>query len=285
MNNIGQDTATSRSCIACGGRRGASLFKGLVRCEGCEMVYYPHPCNTDETSALYNERYFTGAEYAGYLSDRHAHAVNFRRRVRQLLPWVGEGKRLFEVGCAYGLFLKEASNYWQVRGCDIAREPCNYAKRELGLDVVCGDLLTMNLSAGEVDVFCLWDTIEHLNALPEYLSSMAATLQPGGIIALTTGDVGSVLARLQGPRWRQIHPPSHLWYFSRATMLRTLQRFGFDVVWQRHVSMSRSINQIIYSLTSLHTGPSALYKLSMASGIGKFRLRLNTPALNFQVQQ
>ncbi|MGC1717641.1 MAG: hypothetical protein WA746_01520, partial [Isosphaeraceae bacterium] len=41
---------------------------------------------------------FPGAEYLDYLSDRPVHEANFRRRVRQLKPWVPRGARLFEVG-------------------------------------------------------------------------------------------------------------------------------------------------------------------------------------------
>ena len=46
-------------------------------------------------------------------------------------------------------------------------------------------------------------------------------------LALTTGDIGSVNARLRGHKWRMIHPPTHLHYFSAETMKALLDRHGF----------------------------------------------------------
>ena len=54
-------------------------------------------------------------------------------------------------------------------------------------------------------------------------------LKPGGRLFLTTGDIGSWVARIQGPRWRLIHPPTHLHYFSKATITRLLTGLGFSV--------------------------------------------------------
>ena len=60
----------------------------------------------------------------------------------------------------------------------------------------------------------MWDTIEHLKRPDLFVQKAAADLRPGGLIALTTGDIGSLNARLRGARWRMIHPPTHLHYFS-----------------------------------------------------------------------
>jgi SAM-dependent methyltransferase len=266
-----------RQCVACGAADARPLFRGLVRCTTCGMVYFPQRCSRTEIEQLYSEDYFHGAEYFDYLADRAAHEANFRARLRVLKRWVPGGKRVFEIGCAYGFFLNLARNFWQVRGCDIAGLPCQHARDRLGLDVVRADFTEVDLGAGAVDAFCLWDAIEHLEDPGDYLARMATALPIGGIVALTTGDIDSWLARLQGPRWRQIHPPTHIWYFSPATLRRTLERFGFEVLWSRHVGMWRSLGQITHSLTSLgRTEPSRLHRFCMRTGLGSRSLWLNT---------
>jgi hypothetical protein len=123
----------------------------------------------------------------------------------------------------------------------------------------------------------MWDTIEHLEDPGAYLAEIARVLPDAGLLALTTGDIGSLLARFQGPRWRQIHPPTHLWYFSRETLGRALERFKLDVIWCRRVGVARSIGQTIYSLTSLHRAiPSPLYGLCERTGIGPMTFSINT---------
>jgi SAM-dependent methyltransferase len=276
--------AVSRSCAACGGYDATPLYRDLVRCDTCGMVYYPRRLSRDEVCRLYAEGYFKGEEYFDYLADRAVHLANFRARQRQLARWLPHGKRVFEIGCSYGLFLHTARDRWRVAGCDVAVEPSRYAHEALGLDVHCAEFSELPLAPGEVDAFCLWDTIEHLNDPARELARMAEVLQPGGLLALTTGDIGSRLARRQGPRWRQIHPPTHVWYFSPETMRRTLERFGFEVVEFRHVGMWRSVGQIVYSLTSLgRTHPSWVHHFSVRSGLGRLRVWLNTFDLMFVV--
>ena len=58
---------------------------------------------------------------------------------------------------------------------------------------------------------CLWDTIEHLAEPEAYLEKIAKSLPVGGWLFLTTGDIGSPMARARGSRWRMIHPPTHLY--------------------------------------------------------------------------
>ena len=245
----------TRACIACGEHAHVPYVRSLVACRTCGMVYFPGLLTREENIALYGPKYFLSAEYAHYLADRSIHEVNFRDRIRTLRQWLPQGKHLFEIGSAYGFFLNLAKHYWHVEGCDIAEEPCRYAQSSFDLDIHCGEFADLPLPEQSVDALCMWDTIEHIDALDRTLTQAARVLRPGGILALTTGDIGSVLARVQGSRWRQIHPPTHLWYFSRKTLFHTLERFGFESKWSRHIGIWRSVSQIVHGLTG-HTVPA-----------------------------
>lgn len=265
-----------RPCIACGGKEAAPLYDNLAKCADCGLIYYPDQVSRDEIVSLYDRTYFHGAEYYDYQGDRSIHEANFRKRILQLSPWVKPGSRLFEIGCSYGYFLNLAKQHWQVGGCDVAVEPCKHAQ-SLGLNTHVGDFTDVPLNKGDVDAFCLWDTIEHLYAPDLYLRRMAQLLNPGGVLALTTGDIGSMLAKFQGPRWRQIHPPTHLWYFSRETMQRLLARFGFEMVSFRRIGLWRSLGQIVYSLTSLNRPePAPIHRLCEKLGLKRLGVWLNT---------
>jgi SAM-dependent methyltransferase len=273
-----------RRCLTCDNDRTVRWHRGLVRCLTCGLIYYPRRLSLDEQAGLYSEDYFRGAEYRDYLADRSAHEANFRGRIRQLTRWLPRDRRLFEIGCSYGLFLNLARAHWSVRGCDIASEPCRYAVEQLGVDARHGDFLDSSLEPGEADAFCMWDTIEHLDDPAAYLAEIARVLPDGGLLAITTGDIGSLLARVQGPRWRQIHPPTHLWYFSQKTLGLALARFEMDVVWCGRVGVARSIGQTVYSLTSLNrTRPSLLHVLCERTGIGRLTFSLNTRDLIYVI--
>jgi hypothetical protein len=94
----------------------------------------------------------------------------------------------------------------------------------------------------------MWDTIEHLADPAAYLEAAFRLLDPGGWLFLTTGDVGAMVARLRGRRWRQIHPSTHLHYFSRATMTRLLTRIGFSRPRFKTAGNVHTVDSIFYNL-------------------------------------
>ena len=202
---------------------------------------------------LYQRGYFFGAEYHDYLADRRSIEKNFARRLSTLRRYLEPSHtRLFEIGCAYGFFLNAArSSFKEVEGIDISEDAVNYATRTLGVKAVCGDLLTADLSDRWFDVVCLWDTIEHLADPRRYVEVAASHMPAGGLIAVTTGDISSLTARIQKGRWRLIHPPTHLQYFTRTSLCRLLEDCGFRIVHVEYCGFSRSISGMVQNLVAL----------------------------------
>ena len=215
----------------------------------------------DELSALYGADYFHGDEYADYVAEGPELRDNFRRRIDTLLGYQPADERvsLFEIGAAYGFFLDEVrSTYRHVAGVDISEAAAKYARTQLDVDVVASDYLTMELP-GQVDALCMWDTIEHLSHPREFIEKAARDVRAGGLLAVTTGDIGSANARLRGRHWRMIHPPTHLHYFSRRTLVRLLDSAGFDVVHVETAGNTRSIRGILYAILVLRGGREGLF--------------------------
>jgi len=264
-------------CLVCGGRYGASPLPGLAACDSCGFVSADLEISLDELRALYAERYFTGGEYKDYVAERRLHEMHFLRRLNLLLRHVSQPKTktLFEVGCAYGFFLNLARERFQaVRGIDISADAARYARDVLDLDVTAGDLLQQD-SIGNPDVVCLWDTIEHLDRPDAYLQKLAAVMPKGSVIALTTGDIGSLVARIRGARWRQIHPPSHLHYFSAATLAGLLRKCGFEVFHTDHEGTYRSLDTAAYIILNIKHQKPELYRLLKKTGLLRITFYLN----------
>jgi SAM-dependent methyltransferase len=249
-------------CLVCGGpllphRR----LPALHGCPGCHFVTLAADVDDDQLKDLYGADYFHGDEYADYVSEEPELRRNFRQRLATILrlqPTWERRQRLYEVGAAYGFFLDEArAQYQDVAGIDISEDAAKYARAELGLDVVADDYLSVHVDP--VDIVCMWDTVEHLGRPREFLAKAAHDLRPGGLLALTTGDIGSLNARLRGRRWRMIHPPTHLHYFSRETLGRLLDDVGFDVIHVETAGNSRSLRAIAYALLVLRAGQPRLF--------------------------
>lgn len=241
-------------CLICDGALGPHpRLPGLHECSGCGFVTADLELSEDQLRALYGADYFHGDEYADYVAEGPELRANFRRRIDTLLRYQPENERqrLYEIGSAYGFFLDEVrSIYGGVSGVDISEAAAKFARTELDLDVVAGDYLEQELPE-QVDTICLWDTIEHLSRPRDFIEKAARDVRPGGLLALTTGDIESLNARLRGQRWRMIHPPTHLHYFSPRTLVRLLDSAGFDVVHLETAGNARSIKGMLYIILVL----------------------------------
>ena len=268
-------------CELCG-RTGPALPHfadlGIVRCPRCDLVYYEVGAPLPE---LYTKDYFHGGEYPDYVGDRSALQRNFAARVRHLrrlrpAPRDGSRQRLLEIGCAYGFFLDLARRHWDVRGVDVVPEAAAYARDTLGLDVAAGEFLELPDEPEGYDFICLWDTIEHLPRPARTIEKAARWLKPGGLLAMTTGDIGSFLARVRGPSWRLIHPPTHLYYFTPKTLGRAAEQAGLAVRHVSHVGYTRSLRFILHWLVARRLGAAWLYSVLTLGGRVDAPIYLNT---------
>ena len=265
-------TALSR-CLVCDGALGPHpRLPGLHECSGCGFVTADLALSEDGLRALYGADYFHGDEYADYVAEGPELRENFRRRIDTLLTYqpADERRRLFEIGAAYGFFLDEVRSFYEhVAGVDISEAAAEFARTQLDVEVVAADYLAQVLPE-QVDTLCLWDTIEHLSRPRDFIEKAARDVRPGGLLALTTGDIDSLNARLRGRHWRMIHPPTHLHYFSRRTLVRLLDSAGFDVLHLETAGNTRSIRGIIYAILVLRGGRPGLFdKIKALPGLSQ----------------
>jgi 2-polyprenyl-3-methyl-5-hydroxy-6-metoxy-1,4-benzoquinol methylase len=266
-------------CIVCGAvGQALQRYRGILRCGTCGYVFADMRLTDEELFALYNKGFFTGAEFSDYAADERFFRKNFQLRYKELKRFIDPGrhKHLLEIGSAYGFFLDEVRHeFATVQGIDITDAGIHAARERFGLDVVQADFLAHDYGAQKFDVVCMWDTIEHLRAPHLYLEKIAKHTDPGALLAVTTADVDSLNARLRGERWRMIHPPTHLHYFSAATLTRLLDRHGFDVIYNRYCGFYRSVGNVAYNVLVLRQQKPWLLKPLERIGLTKFGFYLN----------
>ena len=233
---------TSQPCIACGAERWAAHYRELVRCDACGFVRAADLPSAEALAALYGAAYFEGEEYADYLGDRDVHRFNFRRRLGRITSVAGRIASLYEIGCAYGMWLELAAQHGiRAAGIDISASAVQHAREVLKQEASAGAFEDACLAPAAFQSFCMWDTLEHLAHPDEMVAKIARLLPSGGWFFATTGDIGSATARRQGPQWRMIHPPTHLQYFSRESVARFLERHGLRTQHIESEPMCRSL--------------------------------------------
>lgn len=218
-------------CIVCGspdGRR-SGLRNDLVECRGCGLLYTPHP---REDPTEFTENYYRDGAYADYQAEEFSIRRSAHRRLEALERLVA-GRRLLDVGCAGGYFLDSARQRgWDTVGLELSAHAAARA-RHLNLEIHEGSILAPPALA-PFDAVTLWDTIEHLARPDIALRNVVAMLRPGGIVAISTGDRRSLIARFLGRRWRLFADETHKYFFDRTTLGTMLEHNGLrPQVWHR----------------------------------------------------
>ena len=267
----------------CGGPRPYAQISNFTvyTCRACSL-YFSDALHRIDVTSLYGDEYFVGANVPTGYSDYHllARALerNAHRRLGRLEPLVRGERTVLDVGCGTGEFLHVAQQRgWQTTGVEISSYAAQYGRRHYRVDIRTGSLSDDLFAERSFAAITLWDVIEHLPGPPATLALCARLLKPGGVLAISTGDIESLCARLCGRHWHLFNLPEHVFFFSRRTIHDVLRRAGFEVV---SIGYPRSYYPVGYLL-------ERLYKSLRRDGelTPRFRLRWLVPCNLFDVME
>jgi SAM-dependent methyltransferase len=220
----------NKPCILCGtGERKPVCTKNgfeIVRCVACGLVFVdpmPSPVQIEE---YYREGY-DQFRYS-FASPSDAPPKRRMGELRLLERHAGTRRSVLDVGAAFGHFLSNARTHgWEVTGVEPQNNARARARERFQLEI--------RESVGEVpdqcvDAATLWHVIEHIATPVDFLVSIRPKLRQGGIVAVTTPNINSLVARATGESWGWLSPPDHLFLYSPHTLPRLLERTGFEVL-------------------------------------------------------
>jgi hypothetical protein len=214
----------------------------IARCPRCTLVQRRGRPARADLDAIYGGGYFRASDddlggqgYADYLADADFHRVHARRRLA-LLAQLGAPGALLDVGAAAGFFVAEATAQgWDARGIDVSPEMTAWGRERLGVELETAAFGEAAAPPGSLAALTMWDYLEHSLSPRRDLEDASAMLRPHGLLALSTGDIGSLAARLSGSRWHLLTPRHHNFFFTRTTLRRYLAEAGLQPVFERHL--------------------------------------------------
>lgn len=165
-----------------------------------------------------------------YLDEEAGQRATARRALARIERHVRVGA-VCDLGCWVGFLLSEAERRgWDAWGVEPSRFAAAFARERLGLRVQTGSLESAELPAGHFDAAVMGDVIEHLPDPGAAVERVVGLVRPGGVLYLALPDAGSTVARSLGARWWSVLP-THVHYFTRASLARLLARYGFAIEW------------------------------------------------------
>lgn len=234
---INKELKYSFNCTLCGNKAHTLLFEKksfpIVKCDKCGIVSTVLPDSFD-THKIYDESYFNGGQvdgYSDYQSSEKILQAEFKSVLKILLKYFTEtkGKKLLELGSAYGYFLDSAKEYFDCYGIEINQEGVDQSVKK-GLKVFQGEL-TENIlrEIGKLDAVVMLDVIEHLTDPMATVKKLYDAMNPGGIILVVTGNHDSKLSKIMKENWRLMTPPQHTFFFSKTTLSTVIEKAGYKI--------------------------------------------------------
>lgn len=230
----------------------------ILRCKSCGLAYVQDPFPQEELAKFYHTSYLAYHPLYG----------NFDEKAEQRYSLVtnavgGPTGTLLDVGCSYGFFLNVARIHgWAVKGVEVGQIPSRHARTTYGLDVFQGALDQAHFSDSSFNVVTMFHVIEHAQDPLDLLSEVGRVLKRGGSFILLTPNIESLHSQLLGKAWTWLHPPDHLFYFSRRSLGLALHKTGFRIESLRSITVDA--DNLLVQLSSLLVRTKATSKTEVA---------------------
>lgn len=247
-------------CVLCGTsfppeehRRFTKDGYAIVRCPACTLLFRRDLPAQAELDEIYGLEYFQGdaTGYLDYVGDADLHRAAARNRLELLEGLVARGA-LLDVGAAAGFFVDEAlARGWDARGIDVSQPMVEWGRRTLEVPLEQATLAEADVPDESLGALTMWDYIEHSLDPAADLRRARDLLRPGGVLALSTGDAATPVARLSGSRWHLLTPRHHNFFFTAATLTELLVRSGFEVVSLDHRGGRYPLRYLVHKLGTL----------------------------------
>lgn len=224
----------------------------IINCEKCGFAHIDPLPSDNEIIQYYSEKYFNQIR-SGEKGRNLKHYLNGGEEARAESEWMrvtehndisavflkylkGESRRLCDVGCGSGVFLKNmVQNGWKGIGVEPSSNAgCNNTEIVIFNNSLSGFLAENPENEQSFDAVTLLGVLEHATNPQQMLEETRRLLKPDGIMCIKVpNDFSEIqkaaLSRLAIEPW-WISVPDHINYFSAKSLENLLSKVGFSVI-------------------------------------------------------
>jgi len=236
------------SCPLCNSSQVARTFSvddecDMFMCKKCGAGFlHPFPKN------LYAEEYYlpyitSKSNLPGFIAkhirDGRSASADWRHisRIREIESFICEsstgegGRRLLDVGCGTGEFLRVAKELrFEAWGTEISEYARNFCRSQFGLNVLHPD--SLNELPLTFDVITMWHILEHVEDPVKFLRMYLSKCCSGGLVVIEAPNWSSIMSKLRRKRWRFVRK-DHLIYFTPDSLRYLLKSVGLRIVREK----------------------------------------------------
>ncbi len=218
----------------------------LIACESCGYTHVDPLPSSDFLKTVYDEQFYS-EDKPEYLEKDAKEQPYWRESVykyrydklEELLPDVLTPRRILDVGCSGGFFLRYGEDRgWDVLGIEPALQAASYARDISGIEVIHDYFQNLDIAQlkGKFQAVHLRQVLEHLPNPLELCQKAYDVLEVGGILCIEVPNDFNLFQKMLHEHfdfpeyWVSI--PHHLNYFSFDSLRKLLEKTGFQSVYE-----------------------------------------------------
>jgi 2-polyprenyl-3-methyl-5-hydroxy-6-metoxy-1,4-benzoquinol methylase len=178
----------------------------MYRCRSCESGFIQNIISESDFHSLYEK-----GNSAAVWSNTPFDDDKTKQVKSELQKLFFQGASVLDVGCNVGMLL----DYCKKSGCRTAGVELSESSRLILRQKQHSVYSTIESISEKFDIIFAFDLIEHLHAVPAFMTSVASMLNDGGKCIILTGNINSISARLCKEKWWYILTPEHIVFPSR----------------------------------------------------------------------
>jgi 2-polyprenyl-3-methyl-5-hydroxy-6-metoxy-1,4-benzoquinol methylase len=250
-------------------KRPARRHFRVVECQGCGLVYSTPILPPHVISRLYRDSPFIQEAQLSNMGR------DYQDQIRRLLPLLPRKKRLLEIGCANGFFLRLARQlgFEEVWGVEPGKDAVQRADPDIRSRIVNVTFSADLFPPESFDMACCFQVLDHLLSPNAVLSDVHRLLRPGGLVLLINHNIRSWFPRLLGERC-PMYDIEHIYLFDKQTVSQLLRKNGFEIITVHNTPNSYTLSYAAKMFPLPRLLKRSLGWLLTRTGLGNYRLRL-----------
>jgi 2-polyprenyl-3-methyl-5-hydroxy-6-metoxy-1,4-benzoquinol methylase len=166
--------------------------------------------------------------YYDYFKDepsRMATSKNRFKKINQIIN-LNSGSSVMKIGPATGTFLHIAQiGGHKVRGCDVSAQFANFASKNYNVEIDVGRFEQQNYPKNSFDVIVVFNVIENVPNLNEFMNAIVHTMKPGGYLIFNYVRMNNnIIEKMQRGKYFMYRPPI-CYMFTQQAIAKLLRKY------------------------------------------------------------
>ena len=237
----------------------------LVQCSECNLVYLNPRPKLECINLLYPDNYEPFKKKLTNSKIRKKIFFDFK----EIFHERGSGKKLLEIGCANGNYLKLMKSLgWECHGLELSKAAAD-SVRNNGF-VVYNNTLEEAKFNSKYDIITAWMVFEHLFDLKKSLTKLKSISKPETILIFSVPNINCISFKIFKSYWHNIHGPAHLQHFDSSTIKILLEKTGWEI---QKIEYHRKYSDFFLSLSNFLKNNNQLKLSKMIRRFSNWKLQ------------